>query len=169
MRAQRSDLHALARKYRALSDLRRGLLVGESTVLRALANEFPGALRELDCLPLDALDERLNAVSAAAEGHPAAPWMDWMLSYHRRMRLALAAKRRLAELRDGNADPVLSVVLYLWEEHQERWDPELIRRIARPPGGRLNPLVFELLEAELGRSRTELEATLFPRLGRRRS
>lgn len=54
------DAAALARKYRALLAVRRG----ESVSLRALSLEFPGALRELDELPLDELERRIGELES---------------------------------------------------------------------------------------------------------
>lgn len=163
MRAFRSDLQALARKYRALGELRRGVLAPEPAVLRALAREFPGALRELECLPLDAIDRRLASVVAATRGAPLEEWIPWMLDYHRHMRIALAVKRWLAGYGDHRrAAP--DIARRVWVELHERCDTELVARIARPPAGRLNRLIFEQLEREHGRPAVELEAMLFPAL-----
>jgi hypothetical protein len=164
VRELRSELHALARKYRALCDLRRGVLAPEPAVLRALAREFPGALRELECLPLEALDARLDATLGASAGGDVEEWIFWMLAYHRRMRVVLAVKRRLGALALHGGERSLAVVEQVWLELGERCEPELVAAIARPPAGRLNRLVFELLEQELARPRGELEAILFPEL-----
>lgn len=163
----RSELHALARKYRALAELRRGVLAPEPPILRALAREFPGALRELECLPLDAVDSRLGAVLGAIQGEPVEPWIEWMVAYHQRMRLVLAVKRRLAER--SAARDFGGVVEHVFLEVGERCDAALLLAVAQPPAGRLNRLVFELLERELERPGAELEAALFPALDRRRS
>ena len=160
----RSELHALARKYRALAELRRGVLAPEPPVLRALAREFPGALRELECLPLDAVDSRLAAVLGAIEGEPVEPWIEWMVAYHQRMRLVLAVKRRLAE-RPAERDAG-SVIEHVFLELGERCDGALLLAVARPPAGRLNRLVFDLRERERERPGAELEAALFPELAR---
>jgi hypothetical protein len=137
-------------------------------MLRALAREFPGALRELECLPLDALDRRLTAATAAAGGGELEDWMLWMIAYHRRMRIALAVKRKLTE-GEPLATEAAAVARYVRMELREPCDVALVRRIARPPGGRLNRLVFELLEGELGRPGPELERALFPELTSKRA
>lgn len=129
---------------------------------RALAREFPGALRELDCLPLDVLDLRLSVVTRAAEGGAIEQWVIWMVAYHRRMRVALAVKRRLAEVGRAETVDTAGIARWIWSELGETCDPDWVLSIARPPGGRLNRLVFGLLETELDRSSSELESTLFP-------
>jgi hypothetical protein len=158
-----SDLLALERKYRCLLELRGGAREPEGGVLRALASEFPGALRELDILPLATLERRLRTVAAAVAGAEPSPWVHWMLAYHRRMRLALAIKRKLG---DARLEPG-AIARGAGAEFGEELEPEFVAKVARPPGGRLNRLVFELLEAEFGRSRVELESTLFPALAPR--
>jgi hypothetical protein len=86
----REDLMALREKYRRLVDLRRsrdaaekaGLKAFPSEVravrraaLRALAAEFPGALRELDVLTAARLRERLGEVERALSGGPVPEWL----------------------------------------------------------------------------------------------
>ena len=161
MEPSRTRLLGLSRKYRALSALRESALASKTT-LRSLAQEFPGALRELDILPPAALEQRIHAVSQAERGGPAEPWIVWMLAYHARMRLALAAKQRLRGAGPGDVERIAAVAAALALEFGEQADPTFVARVSAPPGGRLNRLVFELLEQEFGRPRTELENTLFP-------
>src|SRR5262245_19307987 len=62
-----------------------------------LAKEFPGALREIDELPLDVLRTRIVELEAAARDDAfVAPWMHASWSFHRLARGALAAKRWLS-------------------------------------------------------------------------
>ncbi|HEY8943196.1 MAG TPA: hypothetical protein VIM73_02990 [Polyangiaceae bacterium] len=162
VRSLHSDLLALERKYRTLLDLRRAAREPDVGVLRALASEFPGALRELEILPLATLERRLQTVTGAVAGGEPSPWVHWMLAYHRRMCLVLAIKRKLGEAR---LEPG-AIARGVGAEFGEELDSQLVAKVARPPGGRLNRLVFELLEGEFGRSRAELESTLFPALAR---
>lgn len=164
MAVAHSLLAALGRKYRVLSELRRGVLHGEVRVLSSLAREFPGALRELECLPLDAIDRRGEAVRRAEQGFTPEPWIEWMLAYHRLMRLALAAKRRLRDARAPELEQATSIALELRGEYAETCEPVFVARVARPPGGRLNRLIFEELALALGRPSFEIEAVLFPEL-----
>ena len=64
--------------------------------LRALANEFPGALRELDTLPTDEIVRRATALESGAHE----PWMDWLGDFHDLMRIALEVKRTLSKFRE---------------------------------------------------------------------
>lgn len=72
------ELARLTRLYVALGELRRAKLRGEPPpspeVFRALAREFPGSLRELELIPLDALDARVTELLAAQAGGPTPPW-----------------------------------------------------------------------------------------------
>src|SRR5262249_1042101 len=65
----REALGRLAHKYARLLELRRDRAAGkpipERAVFRVLADEFPGALYELDTLPLDALEARAAETAAA--------------------------------------------------------------------------------------------------------
>lgn len=161
MDASRTRLLGLSRKYRVLRALRRGALA--TSEMRPLAREFPGALRELDALPMALLEQRLRAVSEAERGGPSEPWIEWMLAYHERMRLALDAKQRLGGARPTDVERIEKVAAELSLEPSAKAGADFVARVSDPPGGRLNRLVFELLEQELGRPRAELEQILFPR------
>jgi hypothetical protein len=89
---------ALARKYAALASLRarrdHGGAAATRDELRALAAEFPGALRELDTLGPAELARRAAACAAAAAGGPREPWMAWIAAYHDLVAETLAARAR---------------------------------------------------------------------------
>jgi hypothetical protein len=97
---RREEITELARKYDTIADLRArreaGSGVAPRAELAALARAFPGALRELDTLPPDVIEERRAALGAALQGAPLAPWVTWMIAYHATMRAALYLKARLA-------------------------------------------------------------------------
>jgi hypothetical protein len=96
----REELDGLRRKYDALADLRKRREAGEGVAPRrellALAREFPGALRELDTLPLEEIERRRVALAAPRAEEAPEPWMTWMIAYHATMRAALYIKARLA-------------------------------------------------------------------------
>lgn len=166
MSVSRNRLLALARKYRLLSELRRGVLPPAAETLRPLAREFPGALRELDILPLRLLDQRVQAIADAERGATPEPWIEWMLAYHDRMRLALSVKERLRGAGPSNSTLIAQIASELTWERAAPCSAEFVARVARPPRGRLNTLIFETLEAELGLPRNQLESALFPRQSR---
>jgi hypothetical protein len=72
---------------------------------RALARDFPGALRELEALSTTALRARGAAVSEAQAGGAIAPWIPVVVALHAGLRELLAARR--AGARTG---PLLDVV-----------------------------------------------------------
>jgi hypothetical protein len=69
--------------------------LADRSAMRALAEEFPGALRELDLLGLPELERRVTVLAHADADEP---WIDWILCYHALMRAALA--RKLAAARE---------------------------------------------------------------------
>lgn len=92
-------LRALAAKYRELAALRhareRGEAPPERDVFRKLAAAHPGALYELDTLPLPEIERRAEQLERAVTGlGPLEPWMRWMVRYHQLVREELGARRR---------------------------------------------------------------------------
>lgn len=84
----------LVRKYDALLALRAANLAAPLSPehrqrLRALAAEFPSALRELDALPTDLLEARRHAAASATPPR----WVAWMCRYHVLMREELDRRR----------------------------------------------------------------------------
>jgi hypothetical protein len=179
---RREEVTELARKYDAIADLRTrreaGGGVAPRTELAALARAFPGALRELDTLPSDVIEERRAALGAALQGAPLAPWMTWMIAYHATMRAALFLKARLARdvrprlasspsSNDATA-PVLSDdrARGLADEAARRFDLPIddafVHAVARPPTRRVNAAVFARLGRELGVDPDVMWQALFP-------
>src|SRR5579871_6590356 len=139
----RERLLALARKYQSMVDLRirlpragsRGLTPEERAELRALARSFPGALRELDSLPTDAIVARRDAIDATLAGAPVQSWMIWLDDYHALMRAALALRR------SSFVHP--AVLAAVSRETGVIVDEAFARAVASPPHGRLMAAVFE--------------------------
>ena len=154
-------LAGLARKYRTMAEIRRDKLrTGRRTpreAMRSLAREFPGALRELDVLPLREVDRRAAALEVAArDSGPTEPWMRWMARQHALLRAALRIK---AHGRGAAIDAGLAARLAA----EEGVDVRFALRCARPPGGRLNALVLEWLIEETGATAEALTAALSPK------
>lgn len=167
----RGDLEALARKYQILGDLRRARERGEGVapreLLRDLASEFPGALNELDTLPLGEIDRRADRIEAALRGEPPEPWIAWLSGYHALFRAALAIKLLSARAHPLDAERAGQLVaraksraggaaLYI--------DEAFVRGVANPPGGRVNTVVFERLSAVFGEPPAVIQRALFPGL-----
>jgi hypothetical protein len=141
-------LQALARKYRRLVDLR-GKRDSDGPAatraeLRALAGEFPGALRELDTLGPAELARRAGACGAALGGAAQEPWMAWIDGFHALMRRALEARAGGR----GGAD-------------------DFERLVLAPPDGRMLPVVVQEVAAAFGVPPEQVAATLFPSRRRR--
>lgn len=94
-----AELSALAEKYETLARLRRERNAGEARPAKAdfqrIAARFPGALYELDTLPLDVIIERAAALrDASARCDATVPaWMGWMARFHQLMRDELQRRR----------------------------------------------------------------------------
>jgi len=166
------ELIALSRKYETIAKLRRdrqgGGGVAARSVLRALAREFPGALRELDTVALAEVDRRRLALLAAADGGRAEAWMTWMVAYHATMRAALVVKGRIARATALSDELVEIVARDASRQTNVTLDDAFVRTVARPPAGRLNAAVFDLLGQRFGVSPERIWEELFParRVGR---
>jgi len=162
-------LARLAEKYRVLGDLRRahaaGAPIPERRVFRALAAEFPGALHELDHLPLEEIDRRRAALDRAAGGGERAPWMAWMSGYHALMRAALYLKIRVARagaLSEAEAEALAARA----EAHADvAVNAAFVRAVQAPPEGRLSRAVMARLSERSGVATDEIRRALFPRRG----
>jgi hypothetical protein len=165
------ELNALARKYRTLVELRARRdqqLQAErqpqpeeppppsepktpAAVLRSLAREFPGCLRELDTLGAAELARRAARVrEAAAAGAASEPWMAWIARYHLLMRAALAIRRAGGAPAGEDSSDRLEV------------DAAFIAAVMAPPDGRLGIVVLRRLAGDFGVPAREIAAALFP-------
>ncbi len=155
-------LEALAAKYRTMVVLRerlpragaRGLTHEERAELRALARTFPGALRELDSMPTEAIVARRDSLEAALAGGPVASWMVWLDGYHTLMRVALALRRT----------PFIdfATLARVARETGVLADEAFARAVAAPPHGRLMAAVFDRLGALHGEDPRAIWDVLFP-------
>jgi len=114
--------------------------LAERSAMRGLAEEFPGALRELDLLGLPELERR---VSVLARGEADEPWIAWILCYHELLRAALA--RKLA----AGREPL-------------RIGAEQERDRVRTRGGKLSVAVLQDVARRFGVPASQVAATLFP-------
>jgi hypothetical protein len=130
-----------------------------------LARLYPGALREIDELPLDVIHTRLEELRAAlADRARALPWMNAQSRFHRLARGALAVKRWL-EGRPLTAAVEHAFIQALPAMPERRdaalWADEL-QAIARPPRGRVMDLVYTRLARDLKIDVAEARAAVFP-------
>jgi hypothetical protein len=165
------ELRALARKYETIAVLRRdraaGGAVAPRPVLRALAREFPGALKELDRLTMEQVEYRYHALSAAGLGGPVEAWMRWMVAYHATMRAALFLKARIVASAPPLSDELVQEAA---AEGSRRCgmpiDEAFVRAVASPPAGRLNRAVFERLGEAFAERPEVMREALFPSLNK---
>jgi len=152
------ELSALARKYRKLLELRveyaRTGQVTERDVLRALAAEFPGALRELDRLPLEEIERRAAALEEAAAGRAGEPWMQWLVAYHALLRAALFVKGEVAKGIAMDEELARRASGYARIEV----DVAFVGKVAN--AARLSRVVLDEVARRFGESREDVEKTL---------
>ncbi len=169
MRIDRENLRQLHVKYTEILRLRRLALSDPShdpkLEMVALARSFPGALREMDLLPLGVVEARLAMVGAVIAGDaPPTPWMDASLRFHSLVRGALVAKRFLAGRRAIDETTLAAFVAHAANEREPdeslAWQDSLAL-LADPPHGRLLDLVFERLATRLGTTEDEARALVF--------
>ncbi len=144
---------ALLAKYVEMRAMRIAHAAGEdadaTARMRALAERFPGALREIDRLPLEVIEGRI----ARLERGERPDWARTLIAYHGWMRVALRLKRAVPR----DAAPALAVE---WvrthyrpsagEPAVEALDGEAVEAILRPPGGRLSRWVLGRIATERG-------------------
>jgi hypothetical protein len=161
----RDDLTALRGKYEEMLRLR----LDESgadprPAMAALASRFPGALREIDELSLDALRARAHDLKAAEEGGATSPWMEATHLFHILTRGALCAKRWLAGRKTIDEEARCAfdreAGALCWSDDARRWSDDLAR-LASPPRGRVTELVYERMSARLGVSPEDARLLVF--------
>jgi hypothetical protein len=155
----RDALEELASKYREMLAMRLEHDSGEDDGARArtrmakLASRFPGALREIDDLALEAIHDRIRGLDGALTGaSDIEPWMEATALFHALARGALWAKRWL-----GGRKAVDPATLKEYETQARgqgasdalAWTSAL-GDVASPPRGRLTDLVFERVARSLG-------------------
>lgn len=126
--------------------------------MASLADEFPGALRELDRLPLPEIERRIASLDAALEDPARVEgWMIAQHTFHTYARGALATKRWLGanaldETAFRKALPELRPEAALFATSLDV--------IASPPRARVMDVVYERTAGEIGLTVEELRALL---------
>lgn len=163
----REQLVRLEAKYSQLLALRqahdRGEPVPDKLVFKSLADEFPGALRELDTLPLAVIETRVARLRDAIESGSIEPWMAWMIAYHALLRRALSIKVRTAKHRSPSDDRTVFLARTMQGDDGFVADEQFIHDVIRPRAGRLNLVVMERLEAMFDVPAQQIRSALFPR------
>jgi hypothetical protein len=138
-------LRGLAWKYARLLALRDTHAatgaVAPRAELRALAERFPGALRELDRLPRAVLEARAEALRTALATGVTAPWMGYQWAFHGALRGALVVRLRRGTLPPGalaqEASRAAGFAL----------DEGFVAAAQDPPQGRLTALAWRWVDA----------------------
>lgn len=157
----RAELERLYVKYELLHRLRsereaaiaRGLLefpedekLPRRRLMRSLASEFPGVLRELDDSDAAFVADRLTAIRAALDGAEIVRWMEAAVVFHRALREALLMR---AGRPSGTfwSDPVRA---------------SFAARIEAPESGRLLDVVWLAVAEVLATTPREAELLVYP-------
>lgn len=163
-------LRGLREKYVVMLAMRREAALGVGLDprprMRALADRFPGALREIDELTVDRIESRIVALDVALRGGEVPRWARTLGAYHGWMRTALAIKRRF-----GRTRAVDEASRWLSAHHApgpgdpgtEVFDRETLESILRPPSGRLSGWILARVADQLGADARELEKEAFER------
>ena len=161
----RDELLALEAKYVQMESLRqaheRGEPIPERIIFKSFAGRFPGVLRELDTLPMDAITSRRQALGVAVSGGVVEPWIAWMVAYHGLLRAALWIKIRTAKQSDVTKERMAFLLRGVTNEFGFGVDEAFVVDVARPRTGRLNAVVLERLEMMFGVSVVEIRKELF--------
>jgi hypothetical protein len=133
-----------------------------------LAEDYPGALREIDVLHVDVIMARIAALTVAErDGSAAEPWMLAQTEFHRVSRALLATKRWLAgrkEITTAVRSEFASAKLTLGVDGIVV--AEDLEAIAAPPRGRLMDLVHAKVALALDVSEPEARDLMFGPRGR---
>lgn len=131
-------------------------------MFKALAGEFPGCLNELDTLPLEEIDARALALTAAAAGGPILDWMSWLAGYHALLRAALRIRIRTTRIRAIDDARARELAEDAAAHSGATIDRAFVDAVMRPPGGRIIPVVYARLAALHGARAAEIKRALFP-------
>jgi len=172
----RTELAALRGKYEEMLRLRLAADAGTPgdprRAMAALASEFPGSLREIDDLSLDAIRERASELRAAEDGGKVATWMTATHLFHALTRGALCAKKWLSGRKSVDASTLEAfdreADALCWSAEARAWRDDLVR-LASPPRGRVTELVYARVGAMLDVSAENVRVLVFGNSRRERA
>lgn len=183
MRVTLEMIAVLQEKYREIKRLRtvdaehvaHGRAHDPKPEMAALARRFPGALRELDELPMTEVDARLAQLAAALAAQRVPEWAALQVAYHGTYRFALRIKRRAARqgvLDDAALGRAIERLLALTERELDSepdepriadLDAATLQAILRPVEGRLQLWVLARVARAFGVEPAAVSAALFAR------
>lgn len=160
-----SELLALAEKLTELIALRElGADDPPRDRLRALATRFPGALRELDHVPLATLIARREALNGAIGGGAIPTWAKAMSRYHGWLRIGLRLRAEATRTEAGAiAWAEAYVPVFPGDPPRARLEPTLLRLLVAPPDGRLVAVASSLAAEEAELTREAFDLVLYGR------
>ena len=127
-----------------------------------IARAWPGALRELDGLPLEEIHARIAELDDALRDRGRiARWMIAQDAFHRLARGAIEAKRWLGKRK--RIDAAVRAAFRADVAGDARVWEDALADVASPPRGRLMDLVHAKVAAELGASIAETRRLVFGR------
>lgn len=132
----------------------------------SLAEQFPGALREIDTLPLDVIEERIHELTLCEEDptRARAAWMEAQSLFHRVARGALETKRWLGKRKEIDASVRASFEEALARgaiDERARLFADDLASIANPPRGRLMEVVHARVARAIGTTASESKRLVF--------
>ena len=141
------SLTALRNKYVEMLRMRQDEApISRREDMQRLAERFPGALREIDELPLEHIEERIAVLDRVIAGELELPdWARFLARYHGWLRAALRLKRLTLDADDDTEAMTLVRAAYVPADDEpplERIDAATLAAIRAPEGGRLNPFIF---------------------------
>jgi len=170
------DLAGLRSKYEAMKELREVhekakndpsfIEPDPKAKLAALAEKFPGALREIDELPFATITSRIEEITGA-ERDPTtiSEWMIVQVTFHRLARGALAVKRWLGKDKSPTREAFERALDAgeLTHVKEARLWIDALDQIARPEDGRVMRVVWRrvIADLELTQSLEEARARAF--------
>lgn len=160
------DIAALRDKYEAILRLRTTPHATPRAAMIALAEKFPGALRELDEMPEIEVRRRIEELNDLEKSAASPPlWAVAIALFHRETRGALCAKKWLGKRRTVTAETITAFEVearsLCYVDEAKEWQSDLAK-LASPPRGRVTDVVFERMATELAVTAEEAKALAFP-------
>ena len=181
-----TGLAALERKYRALVDLREKREVYEAAGVMSLegeerdvrlasmkkvANEFPGALRELESLTVEQLRQRAELIASLDNSIEAVPlWLEVVWEFHciTKSMLLIKEKGKRKQISEEEWAGLLDQLLKAndtWPQERLKWlrsvDVKTINRYLSPESRRMVDAIWLDLSVKFGQSVDGLQALVF--------
>jgi hypothetical protein len=163
-------VHELLKKYKQIIDLREqvtNIPCPPQVAMRNLAQQFPGALRELDQIPPEALAARHHHLRQWRNGTTDdwQPWVELTFLYHQLWRGALHRKQWLQNRSSKDFEQTSQLyqtyLQTLPEDHDALVWKSNLRRLNSSPPNRLSTIILEQLAEQYGWTNATVKTLLF--------